>query len=243
MSHRPPHLNSHRRRARKQRLAARDGQQCYYCRRPFRELREATADHIVPVSLWRTWAVSALVLACRSCNDTKANRLPLSLALLLCATFPSTGVNDASTPVDTADSGASLTSVTTRVTPGVTPDATPRIDADSTPVNAGSTPVAPTVGAPAVHVDGPAFTAAHDVFTAPFTLAVWRLLARLAHAHQPTFAAVWSPDPTVRRSTPDRRQSTCHGRREQRPWARPNCLRAPRPVRTCAGPTGEAVPA
>ncbi|WP_405506160.1 HNH endonuclease [Streptomyces purpurascens] len=232
MSKRPPHLNSHRRRARKQRLAARDGQQCYYCRRPFRELREATADHIVPVSLWRTWSASALVLACRSCNDAKANRLPLSLALLLCATFPSTGVNDASTPVDAQDSGTSLTSVTTRVTPTVTP----RDDA-------GSTPVKRPVDAPTVHVDGPALTVAHDVFTAPFTLAAWRLLARLAHTHQPTFAAVWSPDSTARRSTPDRRESTCHGRREQRPSARPNCLRAPRPVRTCAGPTGEAVPA
>jgi hypothetical protein len=228
VSHRPPHLNSHRRRARKQRLAARDGAQCYYCRRPFRELREATADHIVPVSLWRTWAVSALVLACRSCNDTKANRLPLSLALMLCVTFTPTGVNDASAPVNTADDGTSLTSVTTRVTPTVTPP----IDADSTPVDAST-----------VHVDGPALTTAHDVFTAPFTLPVWRLLARLAHAHQPTFEAVWSPDPTTRRSTPDRRQSTCHGRREQRPSARPNCLRAPRRVRTCAGPTGEAVPA
>ncbi|MDX2820030.1 HNH endonuclease [Streptomyces ipomoeae] len=243
MSHRPPHLNSHRRRARKQRLAARDGQQCYYCRRPFRELREATADHIVPVSLWRTWSVSALVLACRSCNDTKANRLPLSLALLLCTTFPPTGVNDASTPVHTADDSTSLTSVTPRVAPTVTPDVTPPIDADSTPVDAGSTPVNRPVDAPTVHIDGPTLTTAHDVFTAPFTLDLWRLLARLAHANQPTFTAVWSPDPTARWSTPDRRESTCHGRREQRPSARPNCLRAPRPVRTCAGPTGEAVPA
>lgn len=40
-------------------------------------------DHIVPVSLWRTWSVRALVLACLDCNRRKADRLPLSLALLL----------------------------------------------------------------------------------------------------------------------------------------------------------------
>lgn len=224
MSRRPPHLNSHRRRALKERLAARDGRQCYYCRRPFLELREGTADHIVPVSLWRTWSVSALVLACRSCNDTKANRLPLSLALLLCSTLRSTGVNDPSTPVDTAGTGTALTSVTTRVTHGVTPridaDSTPvdeTADARSTPVNAGSTPVNPP--------------------------ALWCLLARLAHAHQQVFTAVWSAESGDGESTSDLHESTCHGRHTRRPSARPACLRTPRPVRACSGPTGEAVPA
>ncbi|MFF0131553.1 HNH endonuclease [Streptomyces mirabilis] len=221
MSNRPPHLNAHRRRARKQRLAARDGQQCYYCRRPFLELREATADHIAPVSLWRTWSVSALVLACRSCNDTKADRLPISLALLLCSTLTSTGVNAPSTPVDTADTSTGLTSVTTRVTAPVTPGVTPRLDADSTPVertaDAVSTPVNP--------------------------LAVWRLLARLAHTHQPVFTAVWSADQSDEESTPDLDESTRYGRHTRRPSARPDCLRTARPVRTCSGQSGEAVPA
>ncbi|MFC9483262.1 HNH endonuclease [Streptomyces griseus] len=78
-----PRPNSARRRARKAQLAARDGLRCYYCRAAFRELREATADHIVPVSIYRTSSVGALVLACRPCNLAKADRLPLSMALLI----------------------------------------------------------------------------------------------------------------------------------------------------------------
>ncbi|MEV7143242.1 HNH endonuclease [Streptomyces tauricus] len=81
--HDKPQLNSKRRRNRKAQLAARDGQRCSYCRRPFAHLREATLDHIAPISLWRTWSAAALVLACRPCNSHKGDRLPLSLALLL----------------------------------------------------------------------------------------------------------------------------------------------------------------
>ncbi|MFJ2222142.1 HNH endonuclease [Streptomyces anulatus] len=77
------HLNSTRRRARKHQLALRDGQRCAYCALPFVSLREATLDHVVPVSLLRTWSAGALVLACRPCNHAKADRLPLSLALLI----------------------------------------------------------------------------------------------------------------------------------------------------------------
>ncbi|MEU0763578.1 HNH endonuclease [Streptomyces microflavus] len=76
-------LNSTRRRARKHQLALRDGQRCAYCALPFASLREATLDHVVPVSLLRTWSAGALVLACRPCNHAKADRLPLSLALLI----------------------------------------------------------------------------------------------------------------------------------------------------------------
>ncbi|MFJ3432749.1 HNH endonuclease [Streptomyces cyaneofuscatus] len=77
------HLNSTRRRARKHQLALRDGQRCAYCALPFASLREATLDHVVPVSLLRTWSAGALVLACRPCNHAKADRLPLSMALLI----------------------------------------------------------------------------------------------------------------------------------------------------------------
>ncbi|WP_334664054.1 HNH endonuclease [Streptomyces cyaneofuscatus] len=77
------HLNSTRRRARKHQLALRDGQRCAYCALPFVSLREATLDHVVPVSLLRTWSAGALVLACRPCNHAKADRLPLSMALLI----------------------------------------------------------------------------------------------------------------------------------------------------------------
>ncbi|MER5413358.1 HNH endonuclease [Streptomyces virginiae] len=76
-------LNSARRRQRKEQLARRDGQRCAYCAHPFASLREATLDHVVPVSVLRTWSAGALVLACRPCNQAKADRLPLLIALLL----------------------------------------------------------------------------------------------------------------------------------------------------------------
>ncbi|MDX3757237.1 HNH endonuclease [Streptomyces sp. AK02-04a] len=186
--HEKPHLNSKRRRNRKARLAARDGQRCTYCRRPFADLREATLDHVVPISLLWSWSADYLVLACRECNNAKANRLPLSIALLIAWS---------------AD------------------------------------PSRATVGP-----------------------ADWPLLARLAHAHQPTFAAVWTPDPIGHRSTSDLRDASRHTRRhgaghhipvrgvrlvcraaDRRPSIRPDCLRAPRPVRVCSRPTGEGVPA
>ncbi|MFG2223534.1 HNH endonuclease [Streptomyces sp. NPDC048644] len=84
--HATPHLNAARRRARKRVLARRDGRRCTYCRAPFAaDLRNATFDHVVPLSLFRTWSAAHLVLACRSCNTAKGSRLPLSFALLLCA--------------------------------------------------------------------------------------------------------------------------------------------------------------
>jgi hypothetical protein len=81
--HAAPRLNAARRRSRKAQLAARDGWRCVYCRHRFRDLREATMDHVVPYSVYRTWSASALVLACQPCNHAKADRLFLSLALLL----------------------------------------------------------------------------------------------------------------------------------------------------------------
>ncbi|MEU1674371.1 HNH endonuclease signature motif containing protein [Streptomyces roseifaciens] len=76
-------IKSRTRRNRKARLAERDGQHCAYCLRPFVTPREATLDHVVPLCLFRTWSAVHLVLACRSCNDRKADRFPLSIALLL----------------------------------------------------------------------------------------------------------------------------------------------------------------
>ncbi|MEU2869489.1 HNH endonuclease [Streptomyces olivoreticuli] len=91
MSRQTPHLSAARRQARKRTLARRDGQHCTYCRAPFADVRQATIDHVVPISLFRTWRSENLVLACRPCNDRKANRLPLSVALLLCASASPTG--------------------------------------------------------------------------------------------------------------------------------------------------------
>lgn len=244
------HLSAPRRRARKQQLATRFGLHCAYCRRPFHTLREATLDHIVPASLYRSWSVTSLVLACRPCNDAKEDHLPLSMALLLLWSTPrSTGVEAPLTPVD------------------VTADA----------VDAGSTPVDPSVDAdrehPTVHVNTPVFTDTHAVFTstpdvltrpaasdqatgsgqpvntgrvhaAPvvFTLAHWRLLARLAHAHHPVFTSTWSPDPDDDRSTPTLRKSTPH-KPDRRPTGRPDYPRATRSIRACVRSTTGAVTA
>jgi len=174
-------LNSARRRVRKEQLARRHGQHCAYCLRPFTDLSEATLDHIVPQSLWRSWSATSLMLACADCNHAKADRLPLSIALLLL------------------------------------------VWADPT------APIARPVD--------------------------WPVLARLAHANQSAYTASWSPDPIAQRSTADLRDEPRHTRRHgithgarpvchaavRHPSIRPDCLRAPRPVRSCVGPTGEAV--
>ncbi|KOG09770.1 hypothetical protein ADK34_36670 [Streptomyces viridochromogenes] len=100
--HARPHLSAARRRSRKAQLAARDGWRCVYCRHRFRDLREATMDHVVPISLYRTWSANALVLACQPCNHIKADRLFLSLALLLVwsTDTASNGVQSTGDPTD-----------------------------------------------------------------------------------------------------------------------------------------------
>lgn len=71
---------------RKTKLMRRDGKRCFYCYRPFTcRMVGATIDHIVPRSLFRTNALAHVVLACEQCNHAKADRLPLSIALILCA--------------------------------------------------------------------------------------------------------------------------------------------------------------
>lgn len=167
--------NSARRRTRKEQLARRHGARCAYCRRPFATLREATLDHIAPYSLWRTWSVTALVLACPECNGRKADRLPLSMALL-------------------------LTRATRREHPTV-----------HTPVGSG--------------VHAAAFTTDPEAFTNPFTLATWRLLARLAHTNQAATyeavrGAVQTPvqGRTAARSGPYRQASTLVRSASPRPY-------------------------
>lgn len=71
---------------RKAKLMRRDGKRCAYCYRPFtRRVVDATVDHVVPRSLFRTNALAHVVLACQPCNHAKADRLPLTIALILCA--------------------------------------------------------------------------------------------------------------------------------------------------------------
>lgn len=66
-------------------VAERDGQRCHYCRQPFGDdLTGATLDHYIPHCLWPTNKPRNLVLACAPCNQAKADRLPLFLAVVLC---------------------------------------------------------------------------------------------------------------------------------------------------------------
>jgi 5-methylcytosine-specific restriction endonuclease McrA len=85
LHHQRKPLNASRIRARKRTLAVRDGAWCTYCGRLFADLRQATIDHVVPVSLFPTWRLEHTVLACHPCNQAKADRLPLTLAVVLTA--------------------------------------------------------------------------------------------------------------------------------------------------------------
>jgi len=76
MSARSKGPNAETRRRIKRNLAARDGARCFYCGQPFADLVAATLDHLVPYSLVPTWRQANLVLACRACNEAKADRLP-----------------------------------------------------------------------------------------------------------------------------------------------------------------------
>jgi hypothetical protein len=101
---RPPLKGVQLKNYRKCKLMRRDGKRCFYCYRPFtRRMTGATIDHVVPHCLFRTNALVNVVLACGPCNQAKADRLPLSIALLLCAytdhSRPDTGP-------DTVDAGA-----------------------------------------------------------------------------------------------------------------------------------------
>lgn len=68
--------NNKRIRRIKRGLAARDGAQCFYCGLAFSTLLAATVDHLIPQSVLPGWAQTNLVLACRPCNEAKADQLP-----------------------------------------------------------------------------------------------------------------------------------------------------------------------
>lgn len=68
--------NADRKRRIKRALAARDGAACFYCDTPFPLLVLATIDHLIPQSVMPGWHQANLVLACRPCNDAKADQLP-----------------------------------------------------------------------------------------------------------------------------------------------------------------------
>lgn len=69
-------------------LALRDGQCCFYCRKPFAKLSgKATLDHYIPYRMWQSWKPRNLVLSCRRCNEAKGDALPWPLVWLLLATL------------------------------------------------------------------------------------------------------------------------------------------------------------
>ncbi|MDJ1131782.1 HNH endonuclease [Streptomyces iconiensis] len=83
--HRAGCVRGERGRELRRRLAARDGARCLYCALPFPRPEDATLDHFVPYSLWRTNRPANLVLACVPCNNAKGATLPYTLVVLLLA--------------------------------------------------------------------------------------------------------------------------------------------------------------
>ncbi|WP_445395139.1 HNH endonuclease [Streptomyces sp. LE64] len=222
------------RRNRKRRAAYVYRRRCAYCRVAFRSLDEATLDHIVPRSVWHTWTATALALACGDCNQAKANRFPLSIALLLAARYPVHGepcvftagvstVHDAG-PVFTAE-------------PGVLTDQGDVFTGEASTVH--GEPAVPPLNGSTVHGESVVFTGRTRVPGPVFTLGVWRLLARLAHAHQ----VANPPTPTYDRYPPrrisDRPESALEQQHRSTPDLRDEARHTPRHTRSGLCPTGQ----
>lgn len=185
----PHRLTASRRRHRREQLARRHGARCTYCLRPFTSTRKATLDHIAPHSLFPTWSVVHLTLACRACNLAKADRLPLSMALLLAwSTAPAPTVH----PVFTAP-GLVFTTTTNRAPGTHGGSGKPPVKPGGCQMNGGNTRPA----------------------SAPVQLAVWQLLARLAHARQA--ATTTHEQPREHRERPGGRREQAREHREHQP--------------------------
>ncbi|MFG2670315.1 HNH endonuclease [Streptomyces sp. NPDC048445] len=196
----PRRLTASRRRHRREQLARRHGARCTYCLRPFTSTRKATLDHIAPHSLFPTWSVVHLTLACRACNLAKADRLPLSMALLLAwSTAPTPTVH----PVDEVDvhdihpvftaPGPVFTTTANRAPGTDGGSGKPPVKSGGCQMNGGNTRPA----------------------SAPVQLAVWQLLARLAHARQ--VAATAHEQPREHRERPGGRREQAREHREHQP--------------------------
>ncbi len=55
--------------------------ECVYCHKPL-DIRTATIDHLIPQCKNGTHELSNLVAACKECNHTKDNLLPLEFIIL-----------------------------------------------------------------------------------------------------------------------------------------------------------------
>ncbi|MEV3870861.1 HNH endonuclease [Streptomyces sp. NPDC049906] len=198
------------RRRRKRQAAYVYRHRCAYCRVAFRSLDDATLDHIVPRSVWHTWTATALALACWDCNHRKANRFPLTIALLLLARHrPVHGVPRVFTVGTSTVHGAGQVFT---AGPGVFTDQadvfTNRADVFT---RGGPTvhdePVTPPQAGPTVHGNPAVFTDRAEPFKPVLTLDVWRLLARLARAHQAANPPTLTYDGHPPRPIPDHPES------------------------------------
>ncbi|WP_205315611.1 HNH endonuclease [Nonomuraea lactucae] len=82
--HRPRWLQGAAGRKFRRRLAVRHGWRCFYCRKGFPNHTAITADHFIPLSVWRRgYPKSNLVPACKPCNRAKDDQLPRGLVLVL----------------------------------------------------------------------------------------------------------------------------------------------------------------
>lgn len=73
-----PSRNSREKRQIKIKLARKRGQRCYICGEHF-NLDQLTIDHFIPLADGGTWDMSNLKLACRRCNQNKADTNPMGL--------------------------------------------------------------------------------------------------------------------------------------------------------------------
>ncbi|MGY4920002.1 HNH endonuclease [Streptomyces sp. 900116325] len=222
------HLTASRRRLRKEQLARRHGARCTYCLLPFASLREATIDHIVPHSVFPTWSVVHLTLACRACNHAKADRLPLSMALLLA--WPTAPGRPTVHPVEEVDDPHFHPMFTAPA--GVfTPTA------DRAPGAHGGSGK-PPVGSGGSQVDGGSI---HPPST-PFHLAFWLLLARVAHTHQSIAVPREQGGERREQSPPGQGIYRQTARRAVRVGRLEHARRTPR-LNTCEQPTDRGVSA
>lgn len=66
--------NKHRTNTSKKRFLWNKNPYCYYCKVRLK-IREATVDHVIPLSKGGSIAIENCVLACSSCNVNKGNKL------------------------------------------------------------------------------------------------------------------------------------------------------------------------
>ncbi|GHC26918.1 hypothetical protein GCM10010308_49760 [Streptomyces vinaceusdrappus] len=105
------------------RIARKQGNRCFYCRTPFADAAtEGTFDHYLPYRLWPRNVVFNLVVACKPCNVTKGDTLPLGLLLAL---RPWHAVTAPDTQVSTVD----CTTTGTTDTPPTRPVSLPALEA------------------------------------------------------------------------------------------------------------------